>query len=311
MCPRNDFHTPSTERSRVTPTERFQILSTERSRPSPGGESRSRRDVLRGLAATATVGVAGSAGCIDRTDDDADAADDDADAADDDDVHEIGESAILQPDEATVVDTAHVTVESIEVQRSLVIHHVWRSLYEPDEGQLLIVRASLDVEGDDSPRGPTDLRFGATLGDETVGPDADVIDIDGPIAGLNVDAVAVDEGTVRLADGHEPRWRIPERALERLAAVPAFHLHDATVVGEEGNYGLELTVENTGDREGTFRGVVDSDQADDYDEEFAFEVPAGETVTETVRNRITTDWQDDEFVHDVDRHTRSFDVGYA
>lgn len=200
-----------------------------------------------------------------------------------------------------------VAIESVAVQRSLIHAHLWRDLYEPANAQMLLFRASLDTDGD------PELSYDVRLDGTPVGSRVRVrLSDDGTRYALSVPVRSVDDAALVLASGPRPAWRLPRPVIERLAAAPAFSLRDATIRDGEDGTVLQLTVENHGDRDGTFRGIVVSKTAADADAAVRFPVPAGETVTETVRDSIVREWDPtDEFVDDIDADTRRFVVGYA
>lgn len=200
-----------------------------------------------------------------------------------------------------------VAIESVAVQRSLIHAHVWRDLYEPEGAQMLLLRTSLDTDGD--PELSYDVRLDGTPVDSSV---RVRLSDDGSMYALSVPIRSVETAALVLASEPRPAWRLPVPVVERLAAAPAFSLRDATIRDGEDGTALQLTVENHGHRDGTFRGIVVSKTAADADASVRFPVPVGETVTETVRNSIVREWDPTgDFVHDVDADTRRFAVEYT
>lgn len=202
-----------------------------------------------------------------------------------------------------------VSVESVVVQRSVIHARTWREVYEPEGAQMLVVEASVEGDGHDH-RG---LSFDARLDRERVGSAVRVpLASDGTRYALSVPVGSVEEAIVVLQATGRPAWVIPERARGRLAAAPEFHLQKARVREDDGRTVLDLAVENAGEQNGTFRGIVSSKHTADADAAVRFPVPVGETVTETVRNSIVQNWgPEDDFEHDVTPETRRFAVGYA
>lgn len=200
-----------------------------------------------------------------------------------------------------------VTVEALAVQRSVVRAHAWRDVHEPDGAQVLVIEGSVGGGVDE------DLSFVARLDGAPVESSLGIaLEPDGTRYALSVPVRRVGDAAVVLDAGDRPAWTVPVPVRARLAAASSFHLHEATVRSGDGGTVLDLTVENRGDRDGTFRCIVVSKHAADADAAVRFPVPTGETVTETVDHDIVRNWApDDGFVHDVTPDTRRFAVGYA
>ena len=99
-----------------------------------------------------------------------------------------------------------------------------------------------------------------------------------PSAAVAVPVRAAERAAVVLNSGSEPAWALPDEQVGRLSAAPEFALRSATFDHESAT--LTLVVENSGDRDGTFRGGVD--YGNDYTTQIEFPVAVGETHTETV-----------------------------
>ena len=250
-----------------------------------------RRSLLAAAGAAVGAGVAGCLGALGGP------------AGEDDSVEgprELGE--------AVAVDgVGRVTVESVAVQRSAIDHHVWRDLYEPAEGQLLVVDAAVDAEE------PPELPFRARLDGESVDPAMRVPFHESETRyGVSVPVGSVGSAAVVLEGADRPAWRVPAATRERLAAAPEFHLHDAALREEGGETVLELGVENRGDRDGTFRAVVVSAAGDDLDAAVRFPVPAGERVERAVEHWIVDRAEPGAgLTHQVRPGTRRFEVDDA
>ncbi|WP_226022227.1 hypothetical protein [Halomicrobium salinisoli] len=231
-----------------------------------------------------------------------------------------------------------VTVESVAVQRSVIDAHTWRELREPSDGQVLVAETAV---------GHGDLSFGLRLDGERVAVENLALAGGSRRQALAVPLRSAERGLLVLDQGERPAWSLPDDVLDQLGSAAEFRLRDVTVregegdrretsesasgspseardpgdaSGEErpasskgdGGTELVLTVENSGDRDGTFRGIVVSAVASDADAAVRFPVPAGETVTEVVRNDVVGNWEPDaDFVHDVGPDTRRFVVKYV
>jgi hypothetical protein len=85
-------------------------------------------------------------------------------------------------------------------------------------------------------------------------------------------------------EGTTVRWRVPERVVEQVEAVPAFGLVEATIGGDGSETAVEVTVENTGERDGILvTTVADGNTADSA---VAYTVPVAVRETATERTRI-------------------------
>ena len=174
---------------------------------------------------------------------------------------------------ATVDGLGKVTIQSITVQRSVIDAHTWRSIYEPSNGQLIVVELADGFGGiDPAPIAP---RFDG----ERVEPPTEVNMLTRhPRAAVAVPVRAAERATIVVTRGNQPAWALPDRAVDRLGAAPAFRVREAVLSHEEPE--LTLTVENRGDRDGTFRGVAN--YGDDVDKPIRFPVPVDGTVTKTI-----------------------------
>lgn len=191
------------------------------------------------------------------------------------DAHALGETV--------TVDGTEFTVEDVFCQRSVIEDRSWRTVHDPADAQMLVVQTShLDYRGEP----PLSLR----LDGERVTPEKRV-GLYGTRHAVSVPVRAVDSAAVVVERGEEPAWELPAEVCQRLASAPDFHLHDATVRTEDGRTVLSVTVENRGEREGTFRGTAVSAHITDADEPVWFPVPAGETVTHTVRAGVVDRWE--------------------
>lgn len=194
-----------------------------------------------------------------------------------------------------------VTVDAVSVQRSVIHHHAWREIHEPDDGQMLVVAGSAP---------DSDSQFDARLdGDSIDSTERTELRRDSRLYALSVPVGTVDAAEIVLQNGAKPAWRLPDDITEHLAAAPEFHLTAAEILDVDGATGLRLTIENRGERDGVFRGVVNYADAADADSRIEIPVPADETVTETVQPSALDSWSvDAEFAHDITPKTRVFEI---
>lgn len=194
-----------------------------------------------------------------------------------------------------------VTVDAVSVQRSVIHHHAWREIHEPDDGQMLVVVGSAP---------DSDTQFDARLdGDSVDSTERTELRRDSRLYALSVPVGSVDEAEIVLQNGAKPAWRLPDGVTESLAAAPEFRLTTAEILDVDGETGLRLTLENRGERDGVFRGVANYADAADADSQIEIPVPASETVTETVQPSALGSWSADaEFSHDITPKTRVFEI---
>ncbi len=165
-----------------------------------------------------------------------------------------------------------VRVRSVTVQTSLIYSadRPWREVADPAGDQLVVVSGL-----------PSDAGPGVTMDGEPV-ERSPRVDRDG---NGTVDAVAVpvrpsDTAAVVVDGTDSPAWRLPASVRDDLAVAASFRVRDGRMRTEGGDPVFELTVENVGDADGTFRGVTAL--SNDRDGPIRVPVPAGETVTRSV-----------------------------
>lgn len=111
---------------------------------------------------------------------------------------------------------------------------------------------------------------------------------EGQPIGVSVPVSAVEQASVRFeARGSVSTWDVPDELLASFDAVPVFSVQEATITGEECKttpndveHGiLELTVENTGDRDGRFQALSRASNGPaDLRHYLSVPVPSGESV---------------------------------
>lgn len=176
-------------------------------------------------------------------------------------------------DTVAVEGFGDITVTAITVQRAVTSTYLGIDVYEPENGQVIVVETDEVLSVSDP------VPFVPRLDGERVDSPRD-FDIVGyqPAAAVVVPVRDVERAAVVLNSGSEPAWALPDEQVERLGAAPEFTLQRATFDHDASE--LTLVVENSGDRDGTFRGGVDF--GDDYATPIEFPVAAGDTHTETV-----------------------------
>lgn len=205
-------------------------------------------------------------------------------------------------EETAVSGYGTVRVDDVTVQRSVIHHHLWREVYEPADGQMLVVHGS--AENDDAAP-----EFRVRRDGDTDSPaDSTRLRDEGVLYALSVPVDDVESAAVVLQAGDRPAWTLPAAVRDALGTSADFHLHDAAIRGDDEAV-LDLTVENTGAAPGTFRAVAEHASASDADTPIRFDVEPGETVTERVGHSVIDSWTTDrELSGDVTPDIRRFAV---
>lgn len=253
-----------------------------------------RRHALQGVA---TV-VCAVPGCIGSSTPQTETTRTKTETTDEDTEHAFG-------DEVAVDGLGTVVIRSVTVQRSVIHHHLWRSLFEPADAQLLVLTGRIPDAADPE----FDIRFNARIDGEVIeSAERTWLGTDDRVYALSVPIETVTDAAVVLQAGAEPAWTLPETVTEQLATAPEFHLHDATIREDDGTI-LELTVENRGTRDGVFRGVAKHASAADADSSIRIPVATGETITESVQPSVLSSWVSDaDFGHEITPETRVFSI---
>lgn len=232
---------------------------------------------------------AGAAGCLNGS-----SSGDDAPDTNDGSPYDLGET----------VTTEHgdVTVEAVDVQKSVIDRGAFRILHREDGVQYLLIETDSEppafvVVFDDTPTEPVERHH--STGSDTA-----------HALGVEVDvARRAETAALALERNRDVQWELPSSTLDKLAARPEIRVLDASVVERGGESALRLKLENTGGRDGVFRGIVISPVGVDLDDEIIVEVREGETVTETIQNQVTEDWGTEYDLGTVDPDQRSFGEG--
>lgn len=147
-----------------------------------------------------------------------------------------------------------------------------------------------------------ELELRVTVDGKAFTPEYDPTTIDSETAiGVPVPVTTASSGSVDLLSGDERMsWTLPDRILESLDTVPRFAVLDATARTEGGDVVMELTVENSGNRDGSFRALAAPKSVDDFSSKIEFAVPMGDRVVgETVvrgngeEASLDPDWSED------------------
>lgn len=221
--------------------------------------------------------------------------------ADDPRTHRLGERSEL--------GDQRVSIESAAVRDvGLPPYAAFAVLEDPDGWQFVVVGVEVDgpgggafdlayhplVDGDPLEYAAAAPDYGGPpldSSDDPAIPAADGPDIDGgtpvaiPVPTGEYDAVAVrvrggDDGTGD-ANRETAHWSLPDAVVDDLAHEPEYRVHEADLE-MEADIELAITIENAGDRDGVYQGVIVLRMGADIDQVFTVAVPAGETVTQRI-----------------------------
>lgn len=175
-------------------------------------------------------------------------------------------------------------VADARLQETVVHWDTFYTLHARERGQYLVADVAVDgktLTGDDA-------LFSVVENDTALVVDGDEYRPDDALTGRGqvvfpVPATPADRAWIRVRAGDRTyRWDLDAATAGAMDRVPEFAVRDAAGETDGDRPALALTVENAGDRDGTFRALVCLYDAADGCELVAFEVPRGETVTHRV-----------------------------
>jgi hypothetical protein len=135
----------------------------------------------------------------------------------------------------------------------------------------------------------------------------------GTCIGVPVEADAAESAALayRPDGGVRAAWELDDATVAAFSNVPDLRLRDAVVTDENGDVGVEFSVDNVGERDGVFLALVAPAWLADAGEPVGFTVPRGDSVTETVVPSAIQRLDPDEagFSAEPTADTRYFEVG--
>lgn len=177
------------------------------------------------------------------------------------------------------VGDTRLTVSNARVKNAVRSPGVHDPVVRTDAGQYVVVDVTVDGTApdglDDGLRASVD---GAVLPDSTAIPTVTEGEYAVPFPAASHESAAVGWQT----DGGSAFWTLPATVRSRLPDVPRFRVRDVALPVRDGRRVLELTVENTGDRDGQFVAEV-SMEGFSGNAIIDFPVPTGESRTYTGR----------------------------
>ena len=189
-----------------------------------------------------------------------------------------------EPGDTVDIDDSSITVGDVTLREAILgSRSPFPVVWNPDGKQFVL----FDVGFDNTER--ESFRFGlrtAKDGDrETYGPRERPEAEDQQLA-FQVPTEPVDRAVLVAEseqEGTTVRWRVPERVVEHVEAVPAFGLVEAAIVGDGDETAVEVTVENTGERDGILLTTIADGNISDSAVAYTVPVVVGETATERTR----------------------------
>lgn len=215
----------------------------------------------------------------------------------------------LRNREVIEIDGGTMRVTATNVQRSVVSPLSDNRIYEPANGQFLMVQVSeretirdrisgflrLELDGRE-PELPPDVPHRLYLNEEW-----------NELA-FGVPVRDVELARIRYPEDGGPVWRVPDSLVEQFASAAQFSLEEAAIVTEGGETVLRLRVDNDGDRDGVFRGVTRASEGTES-QPIRFSVDAGESVTASISNDVVAEWPSEAaFSHRIDPDIREFSI---
>jgi hypothetical protein len=215
---------------------------------------------------------------------------------------------------ATLADGTSLTVANPTVQRSIVAYHSqFLSVERADGRQFVVVSVAGDTDVD--PSSFVLARDGTTQSPPQTQQYVRSVtrECDGTCIGVPVETEGAASAAVAYRPGDDVRaaWALDDTTVAAFPNVPALRVRDAAVTDEDGDVGIELSVDNVGDREGVFLALVAPAWVADVEEPFGFPVPQDEVVTTTfVPNELEPLGPDEAtFSRTPTADTRRFEVG--
>ncbi|EJN59058.1 hypothetical protein [Halogranum rubrum] len=211
----------------------------------------------------------------------------------------IPESRRVSIGDSVVLGDTTLTVSAPTVQQSIIADPgVFRSVQQADDRQYVTVDVQTNsevrataAESDDEIRATDfhvkrskDLTRPSNSGEETVRIAPVTRECSGVCLGIPIPAEPTKSAKIvyRPRDGPGASWALSEETTRLFAERPVCEWRETRVVEREGRTALEFSVENVGPRTAGYRVLVHRQSWNDQSDPVGFEIPVGETVTETV-----------------------------
>lgn len=112
--------------------------------------------------------------------------------------------------------------------------------------------------------------------------------IDDHLVGVPIPTGQVDAGSVIwVGSEQDVRWELPPEVFPHISDAPRFEIRTFEPrPTDAGGFELDLTVANTGDRDGVWLAQVSIRAANDISDVFGYSIPVGSTIHRTVRPRV-------------------------
>jgi hypothetical protein len=235
----------------------------------------------RAVLASVGIALSGFGGCVGGTDHGSTGTPTNGSSASNADEPEqlvIGEPAVFD-------DGTSMTVTSPTVQTSIIVDHSAFLSVERVDGHHFVV-VDVDSETEVDPSTFVIVRDGVVdeppQSQQTVR--GVIRECGGACIAVSAEVEAVDSAAVGYRPDGELRtlWELDDSTVTALSAVSDLRLQHAALTDADGKVGIEFTVENHGDRDGTFLALVVPSWVSDVSDPVGFSVPVGDSVTKTV-----------------------------
>ncbi|MFD1632923.1 hypothetical protein ACOZ4L_15555 (plasmid) [Haloplanus ruber] len=269
-----------------------------------------RRRVLATLGTAAFGSIAGCAGEPDRGSDESTRTDETTTPTRTDP----GPQRLATGESTTVADGVSVTVADPRVQSSIVAYSSQFLAVQREDGiQFVVVAVNGDIDFEPSSfvlerngvvRSPPQTQQYVRSVTRECG---------GTCIGVPVKAEAAESAAIAYRPDGEVRavWELDDPTVAAFPHVPDLRLQNAIITEQNGDVGVEFSVDNVGERNGIFLGLIAPAWLADAGEPVGFIVPRGETVTETVVPSGIQRLSPDEagFATEPTADTRYFEIG--
>jgi hypothetical protein len=208
---------------------------------------------------------------------------------------------VVAPGTTVETDDGTVTVSAPRLRKlALLDSGIWGDVRAAD-GQFLLVDVEIDgtAFGEDF-EALRSLPLSASVDGSIVDDDPRIVAVVPPgqppddpenfqrhAIGFDVPTGTADAAAVVRRDEPRVRWQLDAPVRDHLGAAPDYELEDlAFTPDDEGVIEASVTVSNVGDRDGTWLAQFSVQHANDDSDVVGFRVPAGETISRTVRPPI-------------------------
>ncbi|SFK85446.1 hypothetical protein SAMN04487950_1447 [Halogranum rubrum] len=211
----------------------------------------------------------------------------------------IPESRRVSIGDSVALGDATLTVSAPTVQQSIIEEpDIFRSVRQADDRQYVVVdverggdiRSAVGESNDElraadfHVKRSKDLTRPSNSGEEAVQIAPVTRECSGVCLGIPIPAEPTKSAKIvyRPRDGPGASWALSEETTRLFAERPVCEWRETRIVEREGRTALEFSVENVGPRTAGYRVLVHRQSWNDQSDPVGFDIPVGETVSETV-----------------------------